>query len=615
MEKLYRYRLPVLIVVSILLYSHTLFHDFVFDDNIVLVENQHITKGFNSLDEIWTTNYLNGYQQFNDALYRPLSLTVFNLIHSLAGMNPLVFHLVNIVFYAFLILVVYLLFSKLYPTEEQYVFWAVLLFAAHPVHTEVVANIKSLDEILALLLGLGACYFTLQYIHKTNAFIGIILFYLLALFSKESAISFLLIIPLFYYLGTDKVERKKIILLGSVLLAITLAWYSWHQNVINSMSREVDKGLFSAASNSIIGIEDPVQRFITGLWLLTKYFLKLIIPWPLHGDYSFNSIPPVSFISIRFGATLLFLGLSAWLLFKNFFSRKPLALAVLLFFIAIMPTANILLYIGTTFAERLVFTASLALIPLLIALQRQSYRFTQPLLISLALMFSFLTVYRAAEWKTNFSLYKADVQRNPASYRTHYNYATALLETVPAQVKSEEEKQKLQLAIAEFNKAHEIMPDFADATLNLGYTYQKLGKNEKALEVYDQLIAADPAYARTYYNKGIVLYRLKRYQPARESFLQYTERGANSLSFAWYWAGVCSGYLGDFQAAIEQLNRSVQLDNTLWEAWNYLGMAYGNSRQWNKAVEAFTRAYQLKPSEQIKADLNMAQKAAAEIGL
>jgi len=265
LQKLYPYRLYFLIAFSVLVYSHTLFHDFVFDDDIVLVKNQHVINGTEGIAKIWSTNYLNGYQQFNDALYRPLSPTVFNMVHSIAGLNPHAFHLVNILVYALLVFIVYKLFNQLFPRKEKYVFWGVLLFAVHPIHTEVVANIKSLDELLALLLGASASYYILLYKSGKNTLVQVFILYVLALFSKESAISFLLIIPLFYYFTEGKISYKKLGFLSLGLLTLTISWYLLHEYIINSMPREVDKGIFSASSNSII-----YNGFMAGKQILFK---------------------------------------------------------------------------------------------------------------------------------------------------------------------------------------------------------------------------------------------------------------------------------------------------------------------------------------------------------
>lgn len=606
-----KWHVGLLVVISFLLYAHTLFHDFVYDDKIVIVENEHVTGGWTSIDEIWTNNYLNGYQDYNDGLYRPLSPTVFNVLHQLFGLNRVVFHLAIVLFYSLLVALVYKLFAQVFNQQRGVVFWGVLLFAVHPIHTEVVANVKSLDEILALLFGVAAILSALHFKTKFMAIVPSLFFYALALFSKESAIAFMLIIPVFVYFTSSKVKWKKVFLLFGGLLVLSAVWYMWHEHVIASMPQEVDAGLFSATSNSIVGIENPFYRFITGLWLVAKYFLKLIWPWPLYGDYSFNAIPEVSVISIRFLVVLLFLAGSAWAFFKGILQKKPIALGVLLFFICITPTSNVLLYIGTTFAERLAFAASLALVPLVVSAVRfKPYLFW--VVLGATIAFLPISWMRAAEWNSNFSLFEADARRNPASYRTHYNYGTALNESIPQEINNTEDAEKMQKAIAAFERSLVLMPTFVDGMLNLGNSYKRLKAYDEALAIYDRILTVDPAYSKAYFNKGIIYYQQQNYALAREQMLLYIQNGKAHLGAAYYWAGVSSGYLTDFNGAVNYLNASLQLDDSKWDAWNFLGMAYGNLEQWPQAVQAFEMAYRLNASAEVQANLEMAKKAAAE---
>ena len=80
-------------------------------------------------------------------------------------------------------------------------FAAALLFVAHPLHTEAVANIKGRDEIMALLGSLAALYFSLRSYHsgKLGWEALAALSFLIGIFSKENAITFLAIVPLTYW--------------------------------------------------------------------------------------------------------------------------------------------------------------------------------------------------------------------------------------------------------------------------------------------------------------------------------------------------------------------------------------------------------------------------------
>ena len=74
----------------------------------------------------------------------------------------------------------------------------VLLFTVHPLHTEVVASVKSRDELLAGLFLLLSWFYFLKYLDesKRGALHRSLALFALASFTKESAIAFVAILPL-----------------------------------------------------------------------------------------------------------------------------------------------------------------------------------------------------------------------------------------------------------------------------------------------------------------------------------------------------------------------------------------------------------------------------------
>ena len=133
-------------------------------------------------------------------------------------MNAKVFHLFTVLFYLTNVLLLFkvllLLFKERIPKQSQNLLAAIitLLFIAHPIHTEVVANIKGSDEILSFTGVLASLYFLLKYIDYRNWVHLIIAMgcYFFALLSKETAITFLAIIPVtIYFFRTTKIYYFK----------------------------------------------------------------------------------------------------------------------------------------------------------------------------------------------------------------------------------------------------------------------------------------------------------------------------------------------------------------------------------------------------------------------
>ena len=110
-----------------------------------------------------------------------------------------------------------------FPTAAFVSFFTALIFLVHPMHTEVVANIKSLDEILALLFSVLFLnsFLSFHQIKNFKTLLIIVTFLLLALLSKESSVILLAIAPIAMYVFTND-SIKNILLKTTPILIIVL---------------------------------------------------------------------------------------------------------------------------------------------------------------------------------------------------------------------------------------------------------------------------------------------------------------------------------------------------------------------------------------------------------
>ncbi|MEX2596876.1 MAG: hypothetical protein WEC59_08095, partial [Salibacteraceae bacterium] len=178
------------------LYSNTLNHGYVLDDVSVISGNRHVMQGVDGIKPIWTTSYRDGYWNDSGTLYRPLTLSVFAVQWYLSPGNPALGHWTNVLMYVLLCLMIFKVINQL-TAHRNWAFFSALIFAAITMHTEVVANIKSLDELLSMTLGVGAWLAVLKWF-DTNHFKYLsysALVFLAGMFTKEGLIAYVLIIP------------------------------------------------------------------------------------------------------------------------------------------------------------------------------------------------------------------------------------------------------------------------------------------------------------------------------------------------------------------------------------------------------------------------------------
>ena len=193
--------LPVflLVFVSTAVYLNSLSHGFVFDDMGTIVENKYISDLSNNFPLFFTKEYFK--IAGNETSYRPLATLSYYLVYAIAGLNPFFYHLLSVLLHTVNVVLVYLL-GTLILKHRLTALIAVLMFACHPVLTEAVNCISYNEDLLAAVFFLLAFLFYLK--SPTNGlkpgrknYVISPFFFMLALFSKEMAITLPAVILLY----------------------------------------------------------------------------------------------------------------------------------------------------------------------------------------------------------------------------------------------------------------------------------------------------------------------------------------------------------------------------------------------------------------------------------
>ncbi|MBI2968680.1 MAG: tetratricopeptide repeat protein [Bacteroidetes bacterium] len=188
------YLLPAILAFA--LYANTIRNNYSIDDNIVIL-NPTVEKGIKAIPGIFTSHYQQA-GQFSYG-YRPLTKATYAVEQTLFGRNPHVSHFINVLLYALTGIVLIFVLKRLIPGYNPlFIFCAVLLFIAHPLHTEAVASLKNREEILCFLFCIFSLYFFFQYLKTKkvpNVLWGLLLL-AVAVITKQNAVSFVIVIPL-----------------------------------------------------------------------------------------------------------------------------------------------------------------------------------------------------------------------------------------------------------------------------------------------------------------------------------------------------------------------------------------------------------------------------------
>lgn len=421
-----RYQLIILIVVALGLNINTIFNDYAVDDSIVLTKNNFVKKGISGIPEILSEGYFKGSQtgqakEFSGGRFRPLTLVIFAVEYQFFGSNPFVSHSINVVLFLLLIGFLYLLLEKYIFKENNplLTFLTCLIFVVHPIHTEVIANVKGRDELVAFLILIVSVILFLKYlsVKKTGLLITGLLCFFLALLAKETSVTFVAIIPLLLYFFYN-FSLKKSILFSMPFVFVFFCYLILRFLIVGANSSEV-----TDIMNAPFSLATTSQAFATKVFILYKYLYLLVYPYPLSWEYGYNQIPYIEINSYKFILSLsLIISLIAYAFYK-FKEKSLISFSILYFFISIILVANFLVDIGTPLSERFLFQPSLAIcIVLAVLFLKISEKFKMisiSILSLLITLFCAKTFVRNLEWKDQATLFIADVKSSPNSLRAN----------------------------------------------------------------------------------------------------------------------------------------------------------------------------------------------------
>lgn len=539
-----------------LLYGNSIKNSYAFDDNYVTVtdpghpNNPRIAKGFKGIPEIFRTHYVEMDQQSFE--YRPLVLATFAIEYQFVGSNAHVSHFINVLLYAFTCMLLFIILARLIGRSGLLPPLIVtLLFLVHPIHTEVVANIKCRDELLAFLFGLLSMYYALKAVESgavLNFLISAFCFFL-AYLGKPTAVLFVVLIPMTLYFFTD-VNHRKIALTLGVLVAAMLAQKLFKMSLIDDASRHRQYVFFE---NPLFYEKFPA-RLPMAFYTMGYYIRLLLWPYPLSCYYGYNTLPLAGWGSPwAIASLLLHAGLLVFAI-RGLRQKSVFAYGILFYLIALAPFANVFTPVVGIVAERFAYLASMGfcigiafvILRLLkvnerapLALKGLKPAFTG-LMLLLLLTGSAMTVSRNGQWKDDLSLLRHDVKRFSNSCNLHYlagNKLYPMIFGLPKGPKQDSVIREATFHLVEaarlmtegvkkypedyttlnnigtiyvnvmndgaaaqpfFKQSLAVKPDNMLARYNFAYCYEKMAMPDSALVIYEKMVAAHTDYLPVY---------------------------------------------------------------------------------------------------------------------
>jgi len=179
--------------------------------------------------------------------------------------------------------------------------------------------------------------------------------------------------------------------------------------------------------------------------------------------------------------------------------------------------------------------------------------------------------------------YDKAIERMPDYAEAHYNRGNAL-----------KRLERTEAALASYDRAIAAKPDYAEAHGNRGVALDAVGRSEEAIESFDKAIACKPDFAEAYCNRGNAFQSLGR---AEEALASYDRALAAKPDYAEAHnnRGVALNELGRGEEALESFAHAIALNRNYAEAYNNRGNALLELDRAEEALASYDKAIAIRP--------------------
>ncbi|MGD1083254.1 MAG: tetratricopeptide repeat protein [Verrucomicrobiota bacterium] len=601
----------LLLAATVLAYQRVWRAGYIWDDDSYVTDNWTL-HNLNGLKHIW-------FDREATPQYYPLVHTTFWLEYHVWKLNPVGYHVVNVLLHA---LGCVLLWRALKRLELPGAWLAAALFALHPVTVESVAWITERKNVLSLVFFCAAAWAWLRYVGESGSksrrrgwwWAALVLF-VCALLSKTVACALPAVLLLGCWWKKNRLERGDILplvpfFLVGLGLGLQTAWLEKHH---------------VGASGAAWSLSLAERVLIAGraLWF---YAGKLVWPVNLTFDYPRWRLDAAVWWQWLFPAGALAMVAALWFARKRT-GRGPLA-AVLCFAVTLFPALGFI----DVYPFRYSFVADhfqyLACIgPLALAgagIERGLGRIPgQGALARAIVCAALLAALGALTWRQcgmysdPKTLWRATLARNPGSILARNNLGIALVAEGKTEEAMEEYRKALETnpedndvrgnlaaalfqrgdvdeAIGQYRKAVEISPGSAQARNNLGGALVAKGDIEEGIAQIRIALVNNPLYAAAHNNLGTAMAKRGNLEEAIAQYRRALEINPAQAD-ALYNLGAAYFKKGDVEEAIAQYRKALEISPGSAQALNNLGHALLLKGDVEGAMACFKKAAGLKP--------------------
>ncbi len=580
----------LLMVATFLAYWPALHGGLLWDDDSYISANPTL-RSWRGLWEIW-------FKPGATCQYYPLSFSLFWAGYHLWGLNPLGYHVLNVTLHG---LVAVLLWQVLERLKVRGAWLAGAIFALHPVCVMSVAWMTELKNTLSAALALGAGWAYVRFAglgvyeaghggidgRRQNAAgadwrygalsLGL---FLLAMFAK-TAVSFL---PLTLLLVAWW-QRKRLNWREAVPLLLMLALVV----AMGEMTFYIERLYGAVGMGFNLGWWERVLVSGRSFWF---YLGKLFFPFRLTFVYERWSVDSRVWWQYLYPAAVAGLFVLLWRL-RRVIGRGPFA-AMLHFYIstAMLILITVLYMTRYTFvSDHWQYFGCLSVMTLTAAgitagLDRLAgrSRLLKPALVGILLLVLGLSTRHQCGMYTDIeTLWRTTIANNPNAFLARNNLGNILA----SQGKTSE-------AVAQFHRAIEIKPDYAEAYYNLALVLDRQGRPDEAIANYRKALEINSDFVVAHNNLGTALFKQGRMDEAAECYRRALKIDPD-FGEAHSNMGILLTKQGRTDEAVAEYRKAIELNPNRAELYNNLGNLLATQGRPDEAIGQFQKALAVEP--------------------
>jgi tetratricopeptide (TPR) repeat protein len=613
-----------LVIVTFAAYQPAWHAGFIWDDDSYVTENQAL-RSLDGLGRIWV-------KPGTTAQYYPLVFTTFWAEYHLWKLQPLGYHLANILLHA---LNAVLLWRVLRRLEIPGSWWAAAVFALHPVNVESVAWITECKNVLSGLFYFLAVLAYLRFRPLTDRgatragdwryYPLVLVLFLCALLSKTVTCSLPAVLMLLVWWKTGRVERRDALALAPLFVLGVASGFmtTWMEK--HSVGASGGEWALSFVQRCLVA--GRALWFYAGKLCWPRHFSFIYPRWEIDARVAWPYLFPVAAVVVL---------IALWLL-RSRIGRGPLV-AGLCFAGTLVPALgffDVYPFRYSYVADHFQYLACIGLISLAVSTgaaicqravhgeehsRRAGQRGRDLGTIAAAIVLLILgasTWRQACIYQNMETLWRDTLTKNPQCWMAHNDLGIVLVSLGRVQEATEHYEQVLQInprnaaahnnlglalvslgrvqeAIAHYEQALQIKPDYAEAHYNLGIALAQTGKIEEAVAHYEQALRIKPDHAEAHYNLGVALAQAGRVGEAIRH-LEQALRIKPDYAEAHYNLGVALARLGRLQEAMGHWEQALRIKPDYAEAHYNLGVALAQADRVGEAIRHLEQALRIKP--------------------